>query len=327
MRLAWFDMLATPPEPTQAVSFLGEQLIVLFTIVGAVAALPALIEFWLDRRKRRERVALSLDDLPVSDLKPHTAGFGPLFDDIADLVDRAARPADYAGLNTGNELLVLGSSLSGKKMFAQELARRAKLDRLIVVWNPRNADALAAAKNLIRSYRRQKVMLLLPRIDSVYEQEDDELLSELSALIETTSELANVLVVGTATRFEPGTELDNTFGIKLVLPGTPRELRPHKPLSAEARHLLRAVIDHHWTRAQRNGFRLEGLHLGQLMDRLLEVVSNPAEVEDIIALCQTAALHRMTSGATRERVVDAAMIERAISHVGIDLVIGDDDQA
>jgi hypothetical protein len=320
----WPDLLATAvPEPTQAFSFLGEQLIVLFTIVGAVAALPALIEFWLDRRKRRERVALSLDDLAVSELKPHAAGFGPLLKDIADLIDRAAHPEQYAGLNTGNELLILGGSLSGKKMFAQELARQAKLDRLIVVWNPRNADALAAAKTLIRAYRRQKVMLLLPRIDGVFEQEDDELLSELSALIETTSELVNVLVVGTATRFEPGSELDNTFGIKLVLPGTPVAHRPHAPLSAQSRELLRAVIDHHWTRAQRIGFRLEGLHLGQLADRLLEVVTNPAEVEDIIALCQTASQHQTNGGTTRERVVDAAMIEKAIGRVGIDLVIGE----
>ena len=103
---------------------------------------------------------------------------------IADLIDRAGDPHAYAGLAVGNEILIIGTNLSGKKSFAQRVAKEARLDRLITVYNPRNGDALAKAKSLVQSYSRQKIMLLLPRIDEVFEQEDEELLSELEALIE-----------------------------------------------------------------------------------------------------------------------------------------------
>lgn len=57
----------TPPEaPAISAELLTEQLILVATIVGAIAALPPLIEFLVERRKRRERIELSLDDEPVS---------------------------------------------------------------------------------------------------------------------------------------------------------------------------------------------------------------------------------------------------------------------
>ena len=69
-----------------------------------------------------------------------------------------------------------------------------------------------------RGYKWQKVMLLLPRIDLAYQQGNPEVLTKLDALIETTSERQNVLVAATTVAFEANSDLDNIFGIKLLLP-------------------------------------------------------------------------------------------------------------
>lgn len=309
-------MLAETP-----ISFLGEQLVVIFTVIGAVAALPALIEFWIDRRKRKQRIALSLDDQTVRTLRPNVAGFEPLLADIADLIDRTARPELYRDLAVGNEVLLIGPSLSGKKMFAQQWAKLAQIDRLITVWNPRNADALAAAKDWVRSYRRRKVMLLLPRVDQVYESGDQELISELDALIEVTSGSENVLVFATATSFKPDSPLDQTFGIKLVLPGTPTSLAHPKLLNAEAQQVIRAVIEYYWRSAESKGFKLEGITLDDLIDRLADIVSNPAEVEDVIALVKTIAIYRRHADLAQGLLVTPWIIDKAISRVGINLLV------
>src|SRR5215475_12498445 len=148
-------------------SLISDQILLIATVIGAVATLPTLIEFLIDRRKRKERIALSLDDLDVDDLDVRLAGLDVLLQDIADLIDRAKNPEAYASLQVGNEILIVGPSLSGKKALAYKIAKEAGMDRLIVVYNARNADALAKAKSLIQHYRRQKVMLLLPRLDNV----------------------------------------------------------------------------------------------------------------------------------------------------------------
>lgn len=299
----------------EAVSFWGENLVVIATIGGTIAALPTLVEFLVERRKRRERIELSLDDVAVATVQPHCAGFDHLLAEIADLLDRAGDPAAYAGLGVGNEILILGGSLSGKKNFAQQIAKSAKLDRLITVWNPRNPDALAAAKSLLKRYRRLRVMLLLPRIDQAYEKQDEDLLSELDALIETTSELDNVSVVGTAIDFEADSLLDNAFGIKLVLPGISQpELPPREP-PAEVRELLTEVCNYYLKRAKASGFNLAGLTTDELVARVLQVVTNPAEVEDIIVLCQTCALYRRRVKLERELSITRNILERSIRRV------------
>jgi ribose 1,5-bisphosphokinase PhnN len=185
-------------------STVNEQLLLLATVVGAVAALPALIEFLVERRKRRERIALSLEDVEVATLKPRLAGMDDLLAGIADLIDRARHPREYASLEVGNEILIVGPSLSGKKTLAHVIAKQAQIERLVTVYNPRNPDALAKAKSIIGREQETKMMLLLPRVDQAFEKEDEEVLTELEALIETTSEKANVLVVGTATSIVPG---------------------------------------------------------------------------------------------------------------------------
>src|SRR5687768_4635213 len=132
-------------------TLLNEQLLLIATIVGAVATLPTLIEFLVDRRKRKEGIALSLDDVEVEELNPRLAGLDDLQEDIEDLIDRARNPQNYAQVTVGNEVLILGPNLSGKKTFAQWMAKAAQMERLITVYNPRNADALAKAKSLVHS--------------------------------------------------------------------------------------------------------------------------------------------------------------------------------
>ncbi len=302
-------------EGEPVVSAVNEQLLLWATVLGAVAAMPALIEFLIERRKRRERIALSLDDVAVSTLKPRLAGFDDLLEGIADLIDRARHPADYAALRVGNEILILGSPLSGKKMLAQVIAQRAAMDRLITVYNPRNTDALAKAKSLIERYDDQKVLLLLPGVDQAFAKEDEEVQAELEALIESTSGLANVLVIGTATAMTPDSALDNLFGIKLLLPG-PVLIESRKPeLSPRARRVLEAVCKFYLDEARQFGCLLSGLTTEQFESRLLSAATNAAEIEDIVTLCETTALHRRRSGRSERLEITPDILEMSISRV------------
>lgn len=300
-----------------ALTLLTEQIILIATVIGMVAALPALVEFWIDRRKRRERIALSLDDLDVAEMDAPLAGLDGLLQDIADLIDRAKHSDAYASLKAGNEILIIGPNLNGKKALAQRIAKEAGMDRLIVVYNPRSADALAKAKSLIWHYRRRKVMLLLPRLDHVAEHEDDEVFAELDALIDTTSGLSNVLVVGTAVQFEPNGLLDNMFGIVLALPGTP--LAPPqtggRDVADEARRVLLEVAQFYLQQATGSGFVLHGLDEPLAVQRIGQAARSAADVEDIVVLCQTTALHLRRSGATAVLEITADIIEKSIRRV------------
>ena len=302
-------------ESEGVVSTLNEQILLLATVLGTVAALPALIEFLIDRRKRRERIALSLDDVPVVSLKPRLAGMDELLVSIEDLIDRARHPKEYASLNPGNELLIVGPNLSGKKSLAYIIAQRSNLERLITVYNPRNADALAKAKSLVSSDHSDRIMLLLPRIDQAFEKEDEEVLTELEALIESTAEQANVLVVGTAVEIVPNSTLDNLFGIKLVLPGGTSLANPPEPPGPEMRRVLADATRFYLSEAQGKGFALHELTEDQFVSRVLEVASNAAEVEDMVALCQTSALYERRIRRRAQLLITAAMLETAISRV------------
>ena len=59
-----------PAAGSDSALLLTEEVLVLATIIGSIAALPAFIEFITDLRKRRQRVYLNLDDVPVSSLSP-----------------------------------------------------------------------------------------------------------------------------------------------------------------------------------------------------------------------------------------------------------------
>jgi len=298
-----------------AVTLVSEQIILIATVVGAIATLPTLIEFLIDRRKRRERIALSLDDLAVADLEVRLAGLDGLLADIADLIDRAKSPEAYASLKVGNEILIIGPAASGKKTLAQRIAKDADLDRLIIVYNARNADALASAKSLVQRYRRQKVMLLLPRLDNVAEDEDEEVLAELDALIDTTTERSNVLVVGTAVDFEPGSLLDNMFGVVLALPGTPVKHGREQAIPDDARRMLVDVTRFYLGQARSAGFTLVGLDEGAAVERIARAARNPSDVADIIVMAETTALYRQRTGAAKSPDVSAEVIEKSIRRV------------
>ncbi len=304
-------------EEPAGLTLLTEQIILIATVVGAVAALPALIEFLIDRRKRKERIALSLDDLDVAEIDVPLAGLDGLLRDIADLIDRAKHPEAYDTLRVGNEILIIGPNLNGKKALARRIAKEAGMDRLIVVYNPRNADALAKAKSLIWHYRRQKVMLLLPRLDHVAEHEDDEVFAELDALIDTTSNLSNTLVVGTAVRFEPNGLLDNMFGIVLALPGTPLASASAQSadIPEDARRILGDVAQYYLQLATSGGYVLQGLDEPAAVQRIGQAARSPADVEDSVVLCQTSAIYRRRSGATKFPEITAEVIEKSIRRV------------
>jgi hypothetical protein len=304
-----------PAAGSDSALLLTEEILVLATIVGSVAALPAFIEFITDRRKRRERVYLSLEDVPVSSLSPRLAGLDDLLENIADLVDRARTPAAYQDLKIGNEVLIIGPNQSGKKSLAQRIAQMAGMERLVTVYNPRDSDALAKAKGIVRGYKRKKVMLLLPRIDLAYQMGDPQLLTELDALIETTSEQPNVLVVATTVWFVANSDLDNIFGIKLALPGAGLNRAGRPEVSPDAARMLSKVTHFYLTEAQRRGFQLRGMSEEEFSSRILECVVNPAEIEDIVVLCQTTALYRKRTKQTDVPIFTREILDLAIARV------------
>jgi hypothetical protein len=311
MLAAMFD----PAAGNDTALLLTEEVLVLATIVGSIAALPAFIDFMSERRKRRERVYLDLDDVPVSSLRPRLAGLDELLESIADLVDRARNPTAYQDLKIGNEVLIIGPNQSGKKSLAQRIAQMSGIERLITVYNPRDSDALAKAKGLVRGYKRRKVMLLLPRIDLAYQAGDPELLAELDALIETTTEHPNVLVVATTVWFQSDSELDNIFGIKLALPGAGLNPADRPEISTEAERMLAEVTNFYLRQAQSRGFRLEGIGPEEFCARILESAINPAEIEDIVVLCQTTALFRQHTRRTAGAIFTRGILDTAIGRV------------
>lgn len=304
-----------PAAASDNALLITEEVLVFATVVGSAAALPALIEFIAERRKRKERIDLSLEDEPVSSLHPRLAGMDALLESIADLIDRARNPPIYRDLKIGNEVLIIGPNQSGKKSLAQKIALLAGMERIVTVYNPRDSDALAKAKGLVRSYKRAKVLLLLPRIDLAYQQSNPELLTELDALIETTSERQNVLVVATTVSFESDSDLDNIFGIKIVLPGADVRHGRRGEIAEDAQRMLAEVAQYYLNTAVSRGFRLDGLTAEQFCHRILESAINPAEIEDIVVLCETAALFRRRTRSVVGLVFTAEVLETAIARV------------
>jgi hypothetical protein len=310
--------MLNPAASADSALLLTEEFLVFATVVGSIATLPTFIEFISEVRKRRERIYLSLEDVPVSSLAPRLAGMDALIASIADLIDRAREPAAYKDLKIGNEVLIIGPHQSGKKSLAERIAQMAGMERMVTVYNPRDSDALAKAKSIVRGYKSKKVMLLLPRIDLAYQQSDQQVLTELDALIETTSERQNVLVVATAVSFEANSDLDNLFGIKLKLPGAEVIHASNRDIHEDARQMLAEVAAFYLKDAQRNGFRLQGMTEEQFRSRILESAFNPAEIEDIVFLCQTTALYRRRARQASELIFTREILETAISRVAAD---------
>ena len=307
---------------TNFVKLATDQVLVLATVVAAAAALPPLIEFVIDWRKRRERVALSMDDEAVGTKVSHLAGLDHVLADIADLVDRAKHPAAYHDLKLGNEMLIIGPHLSGKKSLAWRVAQLAGMTRLITIYNPRNSDALAKAKTLLRRKSDEKIALLLPSLDQVFESEspqsdrDEEVEAELDALIETVANRPNVLVIATASKLTEGDDLDNLFGMKVVLPGAAAIVRRSGALSTEYKAVLREVATYYLKRASEAGCSLVGLTPAEAIERILSRAGNAAEVEDIVEAARTTAIYNHRAGVGGAQVaISQEVLEKAVRRV------------
>lgn len=297
----------------QSVMVMAEEILAVAALIGALASMPIFLEFMFDRSKRRGRIALSLEELDVDEIHTVLAGCDGLLNDIADLIDRARHPDAYKDLRVGNEILIIGPASMGKKTLAKRIAIDAQMDRLLIVHNPRNVDALAKAKHIVQKSGHDKVMLLLPRLDLIEPKEDEELLTELDALIETATSRANILVIGTAINYVPGSELDNLFGIALAMPGTIIEPVPSGPSrSKEVTQMLEAVIALYLNKAKQQGDQLQGMSEDDFTARVLAAATNPAQIEDIVALCQTAALYRQRSKQTSARIITPQILETVI---------------
>jgi hypothetical protein len=297
---------------------LGDQILTVAAVLEAIVLLPILLEFLIERRKRKHAVDLSLEIIEVAGLNVQLAGVDDLLADIRDLIDRARHPEAYAELRLGNEILIAGPPLSGKKALAKRIAIEASFDRVIIVHNPRNVDALARAKHLAMRARHKKIMLLLPRLDLIDERVDEELLSELDAVIETTSELSHTLVVGTTNKLIAGTEVDYLFGVTLTLPGAPVVPLPSQPLQGDVHRMLASVTEFYLDRTLKAGYQLTGISRDGFIARVLLNVTNPAQIEDIVVMCQTAAIYRQrTSGKGTERLITPDMLELAMRRVVI----------
>src|SRR5580700_10935801 len=105
-----------------------DQILALAAVLEAVVLLPILLEFLSDRRKREHAIELSLEISEVSALDPQLAGLDEQLEDIRDLIDRARYPEAYAELQVGNEILIAGPPLSGKKTLARRIAKEADFD-------------------------------------------------------------------------------------------------------------------------------------------------------------------------------------------------------
>jgi hypothetical protein len=302
---------------------LGDQILTFAALLEAVVLLPILLEFIIERRKRKHAVELSLEVVDVRDLDVQIAGVDELLYDIRDLIDRARNPQAYAELRLGNEIMIAGPPLSGKKALAKRIAAEASFDRIIIVHNPRNLDALARARHLaVRAAHHRKILLLLPRLDLIDDREDEELLAELDALIEATSELSHALVIGTTNRLVAGSEVDHLFGVTLALPGAPIVPVPPQPLQSDVHRMLASVAEFYLDRATKAGYRLVDISREGFLARILINVTNPAQVEDVIVLCQTASIYRQRQKIkggekTADRVLTPDMLELAMRHVVI----------
>ena len=302
-------------EGGNTVSFLGEQLVVIATIIATIAALPELIEFLVARRKSKERIALSLDYGPPPTTPVVLAGLEDLEAGIADLVDCARNPADYRYGNRDNEILIIGRTQSGRSSLAQRFAQRAELDRVLTVYNARDVEVLSEAKRLLGKHRQERILLLLPDLDDAFNREDDDLHAELIALIESASGQDRVTVVATATDFEPDSDLDNLFAIKLVMPGTFLEEITVRGHDQETRRIHRAVATHYLDKALAAGLTLAGLDHAQVVERIVDQASNPGEIRDILNLALVAGTWHQRQTRGPAPILNSDTLEKSLSRV------------
>ena len=79
--------------------------------------------------------------------------------------------------------------------------------------------------------------------------------------------------------------------------------------------MLSKVTQFYLADAKGRGFRLEGMSEEEFSSRILECVVNPAEIEDIVVLCQTTALYRKRTKQAADSLFTREILETAIARV------------
>jgi hypothetical protein len=118
----------------------------------------------------------------------------------------------------------------------------------------------------------------------------------------------------------PDSPLDNVFGIKIVMPGLVQVDTENHDLDPRTRGVLVAVIRFYLDKAEKEGCRLMDLTPQQVETKILATVTNAAEIEDILTVCQTSALYRRRVGQTKNLDITPQILESAISRVIVSTV-------
>jgi hypothetical protein len=289
-----------------------------------VVLVPELLRYRAEMRKTEERIGLNIETFDPRKNTQRVFGLDHITDDIRDLIDRAKNQAAYAGIDVGNEILIVGPEQSGKKALAAHIAKLADIGRAIVVHNPRDADVLGRAKRMIenrpsfwkRAARRatfrqsrpntEKTLLLLPGLDSANDNKGEAWCDLLEALIEISSSLPHVLVVGTVKRYKRDGEVASWFGTVLPLPNKD---------SRNWNIMVREVAEGFLQEAIRENYRLTGMEAEAFITRILDVKPNPAEVKDIFAQCKTLATFEQRDGKEAGLLLTPEKLDVAIERV------------
>jgi hypothetical protein len=273
-------------------------------IALVVVLTPTLWEYNATRRERRLRVDLNIDTVDPRKSSQPVYGVEKLLAEVNDLIDRVVNPKAYQGLHTGNEILIVGPAQSGKKALAMHIAKMAGINRVIVVYNPSDPDVLARAKNIIeKELPAGKTMLLLPGLEYIDGAKEESWHDQLDALIETASNLPQILVVGTTNKYDRHGEVASWFGTVLSLPDE---------RSPEWRDMLRQTAGGFLDACLGTGYLLQGIEKDAFVSRITEVAVNQAEIKDIVALCQTTALYEKRQSKAPSPVITPHILETAI---------------
>ena len=85
----------------------------------------------------------------------------------------------------------------------------------------------------------------------------------------------------------------------------------------EIQQMMAKVARFYLSEAQRRGFQLQGMTEEEFCSLILVDAMNPAEVEDIVALCETAALFRRRTNRVSGLIFTREILDTAINRVVI----------
>lgn len=290
--------------------------------LGLITVLsPELLRHLTERKERAARIRLNIETVDPKKVTKPVYGLDGLTEQIGGLIDRVKNPESYASVDSGNEILIVGPEQGGKKALALHIARVTGITRVIVVYNPRDADVLARAKSMIedeptfwsraaRSLTRQKpphtekTMLLLPGLNPVDENKGAAWLDQLAALIEAAGDNPNVLIVGTAETSQRNGVVASWFGTTLTLPEAKEDW--NKMLKQIACGYLDAMLG--------NGYVLSEITRDDFVGKILTKDPSPAEIVDTLMHCEAEAIYDTRQGNKRAKAhaITPVILEKAI---------------